>query len=130
MSLMPPSADPSAAKIVPWVLWFAIVTGFFLVTVMLGGKGANATTDVALIGLVPVALSVLVRLLVLPRVAATAAFPVYIVTLALAEGGGFIGVLMGGQYRVPVIGAAAVVLLLQNPALAAVGRANRTDGAR
>lgn len=117
-----PATPPAVPKIVPWLLWGAIVAGFVMINVLLGGKAKPTESDVALVGLVPVALSVLVRLLVMPRLASlTTALPAFIVCLALADAGGLMGVLFGGRYAPAVIGAAFVVLVLHNP-MFALGR--------
>lgn len=114
-----PATPPAVPKIVPWLLWGAIVAGFVMLNVFLGGKAKPTESDIALMGLIPVALSVLVRLLVIPRLPnLTTAIPAFIVCLALADAGGLLGVLFGGRHAPAVIGAAFAVLVLQNPVFA------------
>ncbi len=117
-----PSASdprPPVPAPVPWVLWFALVSGFTACALLLGRDRPVEPSAWARLGWLPIAAGVAVRLLVIPRCAGMAtALPAYIVCLALTESGGLLGVLLGGEARHAIVGTALAVLLLHNPAFA------------
>lgn len=86
-----------------WAIWLSIVVGLIVVFVFLGQKrpevvGPAPSAMMDYLGLAPLAASSLLRWLVLPRVAAgRAAFVVFVVGLALAEGCGFFGIFLSSR---------------------------------
>jgi hypothetical protein len=85
-----------------WVIWGAI--GFGLISIQAwmpaGGFAADFPPVVRYIPFVPLGLSVVVRWLVLPRIqVAATALSAFIVGLALAEGSGILGILLGQETR-------------------------------
>lgn len=91
---------PVVPLLVWWVIWCAILTGLTAIYIFLGrrsgGEGLAGGNAMDYVGLAPLALSALLRWLVLPRVnQAGAALPLFVVGLALAEGGGILGIFLG-----------------------------------
>ncbi len=112
--------------IVWWIIWAAILSAFFgLYGVFLYVVNIPVTTGaVAFAGIVPLALSAACRFLLLPRVLATAkGFAFFIVGLALAEAGGFMGIFLAGENKVYFAAAALVLIILHAPGLLRLGRA-------
>ncbi len=119
---MPPHESPRSpnpAGIIPWMLWFAVTMGFTMIYAILGQKTATDPNGPGLLGILPLAVSLALRLFALPRIGTRArAIPLYIVCLACAEAGGMMGLFLGGPHRTLVIGAAFALLLLHNPLFA------------
>lgn len=87
-----------------WIVWGSILGGLIVIYAALGRGQVPAPASrnplFGLVGLVPLFVSIIIRWLVLPRVRGLArAFPLFIVGLALAEGGGLLGIFLGGAYR-------------------------------
>src|SRR5471032_2946788 len=86
-----------------WIIWAALLVGLGLVYLGLGrvrfaGPAANPFAN--LVGFVPLFVSIIIRWLVLPRYRdLRLAFPLFIIGLALAAGGGLLGIFRGGPYR-------------------------------
>ena len=82
--------------VVWWTLWAAFQVGIFMIYFFLGkfssGGGASAESITWLAAITPVLFSAAIRWVILPRVAAaTAALPLFIVGIALAEATCFLG---------------------------------------
>mgnify|MGYP001009156238 CR=1 FL=1 len=83
--------------VVWWVLWLAFQIGVVVIFFFLGGLKAEPQPSgvdsmLWLSGFVPLFLSVVVRVLLLPRAStAQSAFPLFIVGIALAEASCFLG---------------------------------------
>jgi hypothetical protein len=85
--------------IVPWILWFSILMGLFMVQFFVGGgipsgpdKGAPPTTMLMICAGALLA-SLIVRFVILPsRKTLEQQLPLMLVGLALAEGCGFLGI--------------------------------------
>lgn len=89
-----------------WIIWGADLVALVLIYVLLGRgpQGAKEllpeTVLTGLVGLVPLLVSVVIRWLVLPRYTEMGrALVMFIIGLSLAEGGGLLGIFLGGPYR-------------------------------
>jgi len=100
--------QPPKNGIVWWVLWAAFMVGIFQVYYFLGIRGAGAKDMpltapgpfLALLGLIPVAISVLIRWIVLPRVpTAEAGLVFFVIGIAMAEASCFIGLFLFPAYK-------------------------------
>jgi hypothetical protein len=98
--------------IIWWVLWLAFQGGIFFIYHFVG-KGiarpaAPAESAIWLLGFVPIAISAFVRWAVLPRIeSATAALPMFIVGIAMAEVACFLGLFIFPAHRQELFGASA-----------------------
>jgi hypothetical protein len=82
------------------MMWAGITTGLIFVNSLIQPAAAAGDDSLRYFPLVPFALSVLVRWLLLPRFRnRQKAFPVFIAGLALAEGTGLIGLLLVPSFR-------------------------------
>jgi hypothetical protein len=93
------NANPPSKVIVWWVLWAAFLTGVVVMYQVLGRNAVAPETTGAdwtwIAGLVPVALSVVIRWVVLPRLPAMAtAFPIFVLGIAMAEASLFLGLFL------------------------------------
>lgn len=95
-----PAANP---KIVLWILWFAITFGLVVIysfaspPAPAGGQGSN---PLQYLPLLPLAISVFIRWVLLTRVKSiAAALPVFVIGLAMAEGCGIIGMFIVPQLK-------------------------------
>jgi hypothetical protein len=101
----PDAARLRAQLIVWWALWAGMLVSLGVLWGVFGflklsGNQPQANPLVDLIGLVPLFVSIVIRWLVLPRYNdLKAALPMFVVGLTLAEGGGLLGLLMGGPFR-------------------------------
>ncbi len=97
-----------------WAVWAGITSAFFVsygVFEMVQPVSA-IPLPLAAIAFVPLAGSAVCRFLLQPRAASPQkAFVLFIVGLALAEAGGFIGVILGAE-RKAIYGGVAIVLML------------------
>src|SRR6478609_12061205 len=80
-----------------WTLWAAFQVGIFMIYFFLGkfssGGAASAESITWLAAIAPVLFSAVIRWVILPRVAAaTAALPLFIAGIALAEVTCFLGI--------------------------------------
>lgn len=104
MSLEPPP-PPQPVKpphLVWWVIWFAVLNSLMLISFLLGRKSGapvpagSPSAVVEFAGLVPLAVSVILRWAVVPRLGrAQAVLAVFILGLSLAEACGIIGRMLG-----------------------------------
>jgi len=101
-----PEADRIKARLmIWWVIWGAVLSGLIIFYFVLAGNEPlpppvtrELLTNLA--GLVPLFLSVIIRWLVLPRSEdPSRALGMFVIGLALAEGCGLLGILLGGGYR-------------------------------
>lgn len=102
--------QPKPQWIVWWMLWLAFQVGIFVIYFVIGKDPGNtaAPADSALwlAGFVPVAISAIIRWNVLPRIeTATAALPMFIVGLSLAEMACFLGLFVFPAHRQELFGA-------------------------
>jgi hypothetical protein len=89
------------SPLVWWTIWLALIAGVIVLWKFLG-SGANppATGAIRYLPIGPLAVSSLVRWLVLPRFAdRTRAFPVFVVGLALAESCAILGLFLVPDLR-------------------------------
>ena len=111
-------------RLVLWILWFAITTGLCLIYVFLGGEMARShggmNEGLRFIPMVPLALSVVVRIFLLPKFTSlTKVTPVYVIGLALAEGSGILAIfLLSHGDAVNYFTTAVIVLLMYVPLFA------------
>lgn len=111
---------PAPPPLVWWIIWGAIIAAFFTIYGFLtSGMVPLAATPPALavLPLGPLAASLVIRFLVFPRLHHTRfGFVFFIVGLALAEAGGFLGIFLGGDYRTAFAASAIVAMILHVPA--------------
>jgi len=111
-------------RLVLWILWFAITVGLCMVYLLLGRNSvvvADKGNEVLrFVPLVPLALSVAVRFLLLPKFKSlTKVLPIYIVGLSMAEGSGIIAMfLLPHSDAVNYFTTAVVVLIMYVPLFA------------
>ncbi len=86
-----------------WIVWAAPLLGLIAINSMIHPTPAPDLVKNPLphlVGLVPLALSIIIRWLVLPRSnEVRRTFVLFVLGVALAEGCGLLGVFMGGVYR-------------------------------
>ena len=102
-----------------WALWIALLSGLTAMYVVLGQPAqatANQTSGLPLgllVGLPPLLISTVIRWVVLPRIEEiTKALPIFIVGMAMAEGCGISGIILGGAHK-NLLFAAGVLGILQ-----------------
>lgn len=99
-----------AQKLVFNALWVGLLAGLVVLRVFLGSGSEAAPADVeasllALSGLVPLVVSIVVRWLVLPRFTdAAKALPVFIIGIGTAEACGVFGIFFGGPWSDHLLG--------------------------
>jgi hypothetical protein len=99
-----------------WILWAGIGIGLVAMYLVLGRHEAPTSDRLPSVSpyvlAVPLLLSCVVRWLVLPRMPTRRkAFPIFIIGLALAEGAGQLGILLGAKDRDTLFALAAVGVL-------------------
>jgi hypothetical protein len=99
-----------------WILWAGNGTGLVAMYALLGRHGTPTSDSLPEVSpyvlAVPLLLSCVVRWLVLPRMLTRRkALPVFIIGLALAEGAGQLGILLGAKDRDTLFALAAVGVL-------------------
>ncbi len=126
---MEPSPPPSPVKppqLVWWVIWFGILNSLMLVSFLMGRKSGapvpagspSAVGEFA--GLVPLAVSVILRWAVVPRLErAQAALAVFILGLSLAEACGFMGTFLGRVHTKDMVTLGMLGILQWAPLFAA-----------
>ena len=97
----PPQTMPAP---VWWVLWVGITGGLVLMYTLLAHAAPPVDAELPeflpYVLATPLLLSCVIRWLLLPRVTSRQkAFPLFIAGMALAEGSGLLGILLGGQNR-------------------------------
>lgn len=101
--MIPPSSDsnPKSPLLIWWVIWGAICMGLTVMYFVIRPTGGSeSSTDLQYIPLVPLALSAVVRWIILPQFKQRSkAFPLFIVGLAMAEGSGLMA-----MFLVPSLG--------------------------
>lgn len=95
---MNPPAPKPPVVFIWWIIWAAITAGLTALYFTLGQRPSPTHSDVIVIRYLPLAplgLAVVVRWLVLPRVAERLrAFSIFIIGLALAESCGILGIFL------------------------------------
>jgi len=99
----------SAPIAIWWALWIAIILGLVIVYMVIQSQPSQAPyPNLRYLPILPLALSALVRWIVIPRIRARVrAFPMFVAGLALAEGCGMLGI-----FLVPDLKPAYLVLSL------------------
>lgn len=101
--------QPKTQLLVWWVLWGAFMVGIFQIFYFLGVAGDAAKQSsapaqaplVAALGLIPVAVSFLIRWVALPRIQiAQTALAIFILGIAFAEATCFLGIFIFPAYKV------------------------------
>ncbi len=89
-----------------WVLWAALMTGLPIIYVVMGQSSSQSQNQSSglpmglLMALPPLVISIVVRWAVLPRIEnATKALSLFVVGMAMAEGCGVIGIILGGAHK-------------------------------
>lgn len=93
---------PALARPLWWIIWAAILGGATVIYLFLGHapRRGPPPAAAAYIGLAPLAVSAVLRWLVLPRFGdRQRAFPIFIVGVALAESCTVLGTFLGGAQR-------------------------------
>lgn len=101
-----PNTSPKQAKIVMWVIWFAILQGLFIIRIFAAPKAAAPEealplelTAIAYVGITAAAISMIIRWLVIPKFTdfqsasltkLQSILPLMIIGLAMAEGCGIL----------------------------------------
>ncbi len=90
--------------IVWWIIWFSLISGlcvlYYFLARPVAVDGTAEATVFDFIGLVPLAVSVVIRWFVLPRCAnMQVAFVAFITGISMAEGCGILAIFLGAAYR-------------------------------
>jgi len=97
---MNPQPLPPQPKFVLWLLWFAITFGLVMIYSFAAPKGGEGAKALQYLPMVPLAISVFIRWVLLPRQKSVAtAMPVFIIGLAMAEGCGILGMFLVPQLK-------------------------------
>lgn len=111
---------PTPPPLLWWIIWGVIITGFIaFYGILTSGAGPLVPTPPAVgwLPLVPLAASAVLRFVALPKLRNSRfAFMFFVVSLALAEAGGLLGIFLGGDYRAVLAAAAIVAMILHAPA--------------
>ena len=99
--------NPKQQLLVWWILWAAFVVGIFQVYYFLAMSGSSpkpqapATNPfIAAFGLLPVAVSAIIRWSILPRIqSARVALPIFIIGIALAEASCYMGLFIFPAFK-------------------------------
>jgi hypothetical protein len=104
-----------------WIIWGGITAAFFVVLGIFenGGPG-EAPSALSFLALAPLAASVVMRFVFLPRAEPAKKFPLFIVGLALAESGGLLALVFSSPWKTPLAAAAIVMMIVHLPAF--IGR--------
>jgi len=130
---MDPDPQARAKLLVLWVIWAADLVALVILYLVLGRSPLpppnRSDLVVNLVGFVPLFVSIIIRWLVLPRIAgAGRVLGMFVAGLALAEACGILGLFLGGPYRdalwlLGVLGVAQYVPLFANR----LGETKRTE---
>jgi len=83
-----------------WILWFAITFGLVIIYTFASPAGGEGPKEMLYFPLLPLAVSVFIRWVLLPRQKTiAAALPVFIIGLAMAEGCGILGMFLVPQMK-------------------------------
>lgn len=107
------------APVVWWIIWGTITAAFFMAVGIFEIAGVLPETPpwMALIALGPFTISAGIRFLALPRASEPRMrFTLFILGLALAESGGFIGLIFVSAWKTSLAAAAIVLMTLYIPA--------------
>lgn len=93
------NSSSSPTVLVWWILWAAFLSGVIVMYQVLGARPASSPglgpDGMWIVAATPVALSVVIRWVMLPRITARAtAFPLFIVGIAMAEAALFLGLFL------------------------------------
>jgi hypothetical protein len=119
------SSQASPPPIVWWMIWASILAAFFVFYGVLNtaAQQTNLPPSLGLIAVGPLAASAVIRFLILPRLANRRfQFVFFIIGIALAEAGGFLGIFLGGDQRSIFAAAAIVLMILHVPAFLSAGK--------
>lgn len=101
---MTPASDNKQPPVIWWIIWAALLSGVFVMYFVIGPKApppeaASQDSLIWAIGFVPFVVSAIIRWLIFPRVRTfQAAFPLFIVGLALAESACVLGLFVFPTY--------------------------------
>lgn len=88
------------SKIVLWILWFAITMGLVMIYTFAAPAGGEGTKQLQYLPMMPLAVSVFIRWVLLPRTKTiAAAMPVFIIGLTMAEACGILGMFLVPQMK-------------------------------
>jgi hypothetical protein len=111
-------------RLILWIIWSAITIGLCMIYVFLGQGTAGAHSKdlgiMRVIPMVPLALALLVRFLLIPKFKSlTKVLPLFIIGLSMAEGSGIIAIfLLPHADAVNYFTTAVIVLLMYDPLFA------------
>ncbi len=101
-----PGHQPPPKTAVFWILWIAILTGLPLIYLIMGQSSSQSSSSsfsfpLGLIaGLPPLLFSIVNRWAILPRIDdPSKALIIFVMGMALAEGCGIIGIILGGEHK-------------------------------
>jgi len=114
-----PSNQVPPKPVVFWILWIAILSGLPMIYLVMGQSSTQTSSPSSsfplglVAGLPPLVFSIVARWAILPRIDNPAkALSAFIVGMALAEGCGIIGIILGGEHK-NLLFAAGVLGVLQ-----------------
>lgn len=103
------SSQRSASRVVFWAIWFALLSGVLVMNFAIAPPewsqiSRSLASPLWWVAVLPLALSAVVRWLVLPRFTTTqAALPVFIIGLALAESAAIAGMFVFDHHRAELV---------------------------
>ncbi|MES2475690.1 MAG: hypothetical protein V4640_07910 [Verrucomicrobiota bacterium] len=101
------STQQPVPRVIFWVIWFALLSGVLMIHFVIPGSRPVSDGDASplwLVAVLPLAISALVRWLVLPKIpTAQAALPVFIIGMALAEAAAFAGIFIFPAHRMELV---------------------------
>lgn len=114
-----PTNQAPPKPVVFWILWIAILSGLPMIYLVMGQSSTQTSSPSSSFplglaaGLPPLVFSIVARWAILPRIDNPAkALSAFIVGMALAEGCGIIGIILGGEHK-NLLFAAGVLGVLQ-----------------
>lgn len=103
------SPQQPVPRIVFWVIWFALLSGVLVMHFVIPSSewteiSRNMSSPLWLVAVLPLAVSAIVRWLILPRASsAQAALPVFIIGMALAESAAIAGIFLFPGHRTELV---------------------------